>query len=80
MTCQQCGHDLIPVNLWVADEYRVAVARLIGTDYSVGPGSGIPLPGLLCGRCGQVQTKDARALDTADVVSEHRAGTEGEAS
>jgi len=76
MTCQQCGNDLIPVNLLVPNEHRVTIAQLLGLDYDVGPGSGIPLPGLLCRRCGQVQTKDARVLNPSSmsIVSEHRAG------
>lgn len=42
-------------NLLVPDEHRMEIGRLLGIDYSLGPGSGIPLPGLLCRRCGQVQ-------------------------
>jgi len=56
MTCQQCGSEaLICINLLVPNEHRMEIGRLLGIDYALGPGSGIPLPGLLCRRCGQVR-------------------------
>jgi hypothetical protein len=77
VTRHQCGEALIRVNLLVPDEHRIEIARLLGMDYSVGPGSGIPLSGLLYPSCRQVQIKPARVLgvDPITVVSEHRAGS-----
>ena len=54
--CQQCGSEsLICINLLVPDEHHMKIGRLLGIDYSLGPGSGIQIPGRLCPRCGQVQ-------------------------
>jgi hypothetical protein len=47
-------HDTILIQVTVPPEHRMEVGRCTGVTYSLGPGSGVPIPLKLCRLCGKV--------------------------